>query len=73
MNTMKKLKWFAASIIAEKNLGNGEFTIQSSPLALQASSKEEALGKALEYSRTYAYPIKDNWYGHQAQVVEVPM
>ncbi len=65
------LKWFAASVMASKNMPGG-FTTQSKPIIFQAASEEIANGYCLLTSKKEWFPESDGWYSHQVSVIEFP-
>lgn len=69
---MENQKWFAVSVAAAKKTKDG-VSMQSKPVALLANSKEEAIGYCVLKAREEWFPIRDGWYDHQAQAVEIPM
>lgn len=65
------LKWFAASVMASKNIQSG-FTTQSKPIIFQSSSEEMANGYCLLASKREWFPESDGWYSHQVSVIAFP-
>jgi hypothetical protein len=64
---MTMIHLYAVTISAQ----NSDSTT-SAPLAVLASSKDEACAYAVTIARTEYWPLADGWYAHQAAAVRIP-
>ncbi len=65
-------KWFAVSAsVCKKDNELGLFTSINKPIAIKASSEEEACGIGIKEMQKL-FPVEQGWYNHQASAVEVP-